>query len=66
MTIKDEKIKFTVDIEVCCTESESFDSQKEFRDEEVRLFKTYLRDVLSVALEGRWQYGAKVKKFKIK
>ena len=54
MTIKDEKIKFTVDIEVCC------------RDEEVRLFKTYLRDVLSVALEGRWQYAAKVRKFKIK
>lgn len=62
MKIKNEKLQFTINVEIACTENESFKSQKEFQNEDAAAMKKYLAEKIKKALADSWQYAAKVER----
>lgn len=66
MKIKNEKLQFTINVEIACTEPESFKSQKNFQSEDAAAMKKYLSERIKEALADNWQYAAKVERVTIK
>lgn len=62
MKIENEKLQFTISIEIACTEPESFSSQEEFKKEDAAAMKKYLQQKIKTALADSWQYAAKVER----
>ncbi len=66
MKIKPEILQLTINIEIGCTESESFDTQAAFRNEDAKVMKSYIVELIKDNLRGRFQYAAKVERVVIK
>ena len=66
MKIKKEKLQFTINVEIECTEPESFDSQNQFKEQDANAMKKYISEKIKNTLIGNWQYAAKVENVTIK
>lgn len=66
MKIKNKQIKFTVTVEVACTEPESFKSQKEFDTQDGKHMRGYIKEKLEDAMRGTWANAARVERFNVK
>ena len=58
--IKPTTVTFTVTVKVGCSEPESFESQKEFDNNDGKAMTPYLKEKIVDALAGSWQHDAKV------
>ena len=54
MEIKNEKIQFTVTVEVSCTESNEFENQTDFRNSEIEVMKRHLSNKINKCLDGSY------------
>ncbi len=66
MNIKNEKLQFTINVEIACTESESFPTQSSFKNHDAAAMNSYLKEKIKKALEGSSNYAARVVNVTIK
>lgn len=60
--IKKEKLQIVINVEIGCTEPESFENQQKFQKQDANAMKQYLGKKIKNALQDSWQYAAKVEK----
>ena len=51
MGVEKEKLQFTINVEIECTEPESFDSQKQFKEQDANAMKKYISDKIKNSYE---------------
>lgn len=64
--MKTVKMKFTVEVTIECSNPKSFESQKEFDNDDAKAMKPYLKGKLEEAMDGSWQYAARVASSKVR
>lgn len=64
-SIENIRISYQVDVVIECTEPESFENSEEFKEEDGKDIKEYLKEKLKDSLSEAWQYAAKVKSTKV-
>ena len=60
MEIKNEKIQFTVSVEISCTDSESFENQSEFQNTDLSEMRNYISKKIQNVLVESFKFSAKV------